>query len=113
MIDEMEMSFLTKTSLKKYFKNEWWCEKWRESWLDITRYPLTQNGQSRTMTTNNHDENLNLKVADCIGGRRKKISTLVYEITGMYSTCSVFTCIILDIYHENGQKIIYLNYIIS
>ncbi|VDI48315.1 TatD DNase family protein [Mytilus galloprovincialis] len=67
--------------LKKYFIEEWWCPKWRYAWLDITRRPLACNG-SRTMTTNNCDENLNLKVANCVGGKRKKVSILVFELTG-------------------------------
>lgn len=69
--------------LKKYFIEEWWCPKWRYAWLDITRRPLACNG-SRTMTTNNCDENLNLKVANCVGGKRKKVSTLVFKLTGTF-----------------------------
>ncbi|VDI03298.1 Hypothetical predicted protein [Mytilus galloprovincialis] len=34
------------------------------------------------MTTNNCDENLNLKVANCVGGKRKKVSTLLFGLAG-------------------------------
>lgn len=81
MIDLMGIPAATKTALRKYFVDEWWCDKWRMAWLDVSRLRLIEGGQ-RTMTTNNHDENLNLQVADCIGSRRKKISTLVTELTG-------------------------------
>jgi hypothetical protein len=83
MIHEMDIPLGTKAALRKYLVEEWWCDKWRLAWLDITRLPLIEDNQ-RTMTTNNHDENLNLQVADCIGGRRKKVSTLVTELTGWY-----------------------------
>ncbi|XP_014665488.1 PREDICTED: uncharacterized protein LOC106807609 [Priapulus caudatus] len=51
------------------------------AWLDCSRLPVLANG-GRVMTTNNHDENLNLKVTDCVGRKRKKLSKLVYELTG-------------------------------
>lgn len=75
------MDQAVKNKLKEYFTKEWWCLKWRYAWLDLTRLPLISEG-GRTMTTNNCDENLNLKVANCVGGKRKKVSTLLFELTG-------------------------------
>ncbi|KAH3778596.1 hypothetical protein DPMN_180065 [Dreissena polymorpha] len=58
----MEVTPATQNALLKYLTEEWWCEKWRYAWLDLTRLPLIANGE-RTMTTNNHDEQLNLQVS--------------------------------------------------